>query len=319
MVVTTAHPPAGCSRCGAALDSHDLCCPVCGCITPVAPQETIAAVARCTGCGASATFDPQKNLLACAFCGSAYEVEQPRDPIDPIDWFVPFTVSPAEASSAVNHWLHHQDILRPKNLVDASMLESIRPIWWGAWVVDTDCDIFYAADVDVGPQPKIWRPMSGSCGVSFRGFVVPATRGLKKAETDWLLQQVSLTDLKPVPVGPPTATSEAIELQRSGVWPEILSAIGNQATAHVGSAGILPGNRHKNLRVSPLLSGLTTKRVGFPVYILAYRYDGECFRVLVDGRDKSRVFGDAPLSTIKLALVVLMILLILAALVVAMW
>lgn len=121
------------------------------------------------------------------------------------------------------------------------------------------------------------------------------------------------------PIGPPHATAEVIELQRSGAWQQIFESIRNQAVSAVGSAGVLPGSRHKNLKVSPLLSAVETKRVGFPVYVLAYRYDGELFRVLVDGRDKQRVFGDAPFSTAKLTLVILVIVVILAGVIAAIW
>ncbi len=71
--------------------------------------------------------------------------------------------------------------------------------------------------------------------------------------------------------------------------------------------GVIPGSTYRNVHVAVLLESLRTERHALPTYVFAYRYRGKLYRALVHGQDPSCVFGKAPYSIAKIALVVVAI------------
>ncbi|HEX8539138.1 MAG TPA: zinc ribbon domain-containing protein, partial [Cystobacter sp.] len=76
----------------------------------------------------------------------------------------------------------------------------------------------------------------------------------------------------------------------------------------------IPGRRFRNVHVAVVLSRRETRRYALPAYVLAYRYRREVYRVVVHGQDPAMVLGEAPVSVLKVVLVVLGVLLALALL-----
>jgi len=62
--------------------------------------------------------------------------------------------------------------------------------------------------------------------------------------------------------------------------------------------------------VAVLLQQLETRRLALPSYVLAYRYRRSLYRAIVHGQDARCVFGKAPLSIGKIALVIVLVLLV---------
>ena len=65
----------------------------------------------------------------------------------------------------------------------------------------------------------------------------------------------------------------------------------------------VPGRRFRKVKVEPLLRRLVTRRLGFPAYVLAYRWKNRVYRAVICGQDPSVVRGDAPFSWAKVVLV----------------
>ena len=80
-------------------------------------------------------------------------------------------------------------------------------------------------------------------------------------------------------------------------------ALRNVAAAH--AAAQVPGSTHRNLRVEVLPTRLDTQHLGFPAYVLAYRYRERLYRAIVHGQDPSCVIGSAPWAVGRIVLVVL--------------
>lgn len=57
----------------------------------------------------------------------------------------------------------------------------------------------------------------------------------------------------------------------------------------------VPGDTHRNLRISMRLSSVTWKHCLLPVYVAAYRYNDKVYRFLVNG-ETGKVSGEAPYS-----------------------
>ncbi|MBP7290417.1 MAG: zinc ribbon domain-containing protein, partial [Nannocystaceae bacterium] len=77
-----------------------------------------------------------------------------------------------------------------------------------------------------------------------------------------------------------------------------------QATASAYAEKHVPGSRVRNLEVAVVPRQLRTARLGFPAYVLAYRYRDQVFRAIVHGQNPNFVHGQAPLSWLRILVVV---------------
>jgi hypothetical protein len=73
----------------------------------------------------------------------------------------------------------------------------------------------------------------------------------------------------------------------------------------------VPGDTQRNLRVNTAFSQMTYKHVLFPVWISSYRHGDKVYQFLINGQT-GEVQGQAPISWIKVTLVILLVLIVLA-------
>lgn len=69
-------------------------------------------------------------------------------------------------------------------------------------------------------------------------------------------------------------------------------------------SGDVPGDTQRNLRVANRISDVRWKHVLLPVWSLAYTHAGKSYAVLIHGQT-GKVVGDAPLSWVKIGILVL--------------
>ncbi len=62
----------------------------------------------------------------------------------------------------------------------------------------------------------------------------------------------------------------------------------------------VPGDTQRNLQVKSKYSDVRFKHLLLPVWVAAYRYEGEAYRYLVNGHS-GQAYGDAPYSKWKIA------------------
>ena len=297
---------ASCTRCGSRTEQGDLRCPICGEPTPgggVVAAEAQATLLRCTGCSAALAHDPDSVGEACAFCGEPLELEQSADPLEEVEWTLPFTVEAEAARAALKRWLGDQSFFRPSDLKESAQLDSLRPLWWVAWCFDADALISWTADSDLGAKQADWAPHSGQAQMRFEDVLVSASRGLTDAETDALAPSYDLAGKERSPAVPPGARREEFDVQRSAARARVRAAIRRMGASMLERREV-PGTRCRNLHLEPLLRSLETHRVAFPAWVLAYKYRDELYRVVISGQDDGCVRGKAPLSLAKVLLVV---------------
>ena len=75
----------------------------------------------------------------------------------------------------------------------------------------------------------------------------------------------------------------------------------------------VPGDTYRNLQVDTAFSNLRYKHVLFPVWIASYRYKDKIYHFLVNGQT-GEVQGQAPISWIRVALVILAVAIVLTVL-----
>ena len=96
--------------------------------------------------------------------------------------------------------------------------------------------------------------------------------------------------------------AEAYGVDVREAWGRAEEAI--RAAQEERCAGDVPGDTRSDLAVSTTLSGRKYRLALLPVWVSAYRYRGKAFRFLVNGQT-GEVQGEAPLSWVKIGLLVL--------------
>jgi hypothetical protein len=306
--ISPAHHSAPCARCATPIEVGDLRCAVCGLTTPAlagAADRVVAKVLRCTECGAAVAYVAEVGAPRCAFCAAVMRVEEPLDPVERAEETLPFAVAPDEAHGRLRGWLGGLGFFRPSDLASSSALESVQAIWWAGWVVNADALVSFAADSNAGAHRSAWAPHAGQTTLAFKNLLVSASRGLTSEEAFRLTPYYNLSLAQRDPRGPSGASIEQFDAQRSAARRTIVEAIRATAAARL-TEGYIPGSSFRNVHVSIVLHGFTTRRVGLPSYILAYRYRDRTYRAIVHGQDGGCVFGDAPYSIGKILLVIVL-------------
>lgn len=302
-------PPLPCNRCFSAVEPGDLRCPVCYLAVPentsAAEVETRVQVLRCGSCGAAVEYRAAFQAPQCAFCGGVLKLEEFSDPEEHVETRAPFTVDRAEASRIYQEWIARQGFFRPFNLASEARLETLRAVWWAAWVVDARALATWTADSDADTRNAKWAPCAGELETEFDDLVIPATRGFSAEECARLIPTYDLTfsahdsDSRD---GTSQGEVERFDMPRSFAQATIVGTIQRLLEARIAKHEI-PGSRCRNLHASVHLRRLVTRRVALPAYVIAYRYRGKLYRTVISGQDRECVIGEAPRSLGKLLLV----------------
>jgi len=304
-----------CSRCRSPREDGDLRCAVCGSPLPSAAPRPAAAVRflRCSSCSASIAWDAEKRALACAFCESELVPVETSDPVEEVEATLPFTVDDRAASAALQSWIASLGPLRPSDLARRARVESLRPITWVGWVFGARATISWTADSDHDARRSDWAPHAGQTDLDFEDLAISASRGLTDEETLALTASYELARARPEVDLPAETLVERFDVQRSQARARILEAIETTAAQRLQASGVIPGRRYRNVHVEPLVTELSTRRLAFPAWILAWRYDGELYRTVISGHDASCVVGRAPWSWVKILALIALGALVIAA------
>ena len=297
-----------CARCASPLEREDLRCPICNAAAPgteVADLETTTTeVLRCNSCGAAVSYSVGARAPACAFCGSVMHTETPDDPLEQTQFYVPFTVDRAAADEAYRRWLGGLGWFRPSDLGSASRVESMTPLWWVTWVFNAAASVTWTADSDAGAQRSDWAPHSGETEMVFDDVVASASRGLSVSETDLLIPTYDLTTARDAPDDQiPGTTVEQFDLPRSTARGRVTAFIRRLVRERL-QKGPIPGGRFRNVHAAVVLRRLVTRRLAFPAWVLAYRYRGSLYRVVISGQDAGCLVGSAPYSVARIFAVI---------------
>jgi hypothetical protein len=288
---------------------------------------------KCKSCGAVNTVDAHVVSTECPFCGSNQVVpqEQVAQVIKP-ESLLPFQVDQAKAVSLFRTWLG-SGFFRPtavrKIARDAQAkihgvylpfwtFDAFTSSWWeaeaGHYYYTTET--YWAAD-DKGQKVQRtrqvqnirWEPASGQLQLFLDDVLVPATRNVEQGmiESIYPFDTKALVPYKSQFLAGWGAEAYTVDLQEG--WKagqEIMQQQVNSACAQQ-----VPGDTYRNLRVDTAFSKMTFKHVLFPVWIASYRLNDKVYHFLVNGQT-GEVRGQAPISWIRVALVVLAVLIILA-------
>lgn len=306
--MVTALATTRCTRCKAQVEEGDLRCAVCAFAVPHhgagQVQQEALKVFRCKGCGAAMSWSAEKKAVACAFCGDATALEEITDPVEQTEQWLPFAVDSKSAREAMRVWLKNLGWFRPNDLATASTIDEMKAIWWPAWIFDAQAQVTWTADSNAGAGRSAWAPHSGNTDIAFERILIGASRGLDDKEMSALASAYNLAPAQSqreaaVSSAPDTVLEEQFDAQRSAARERVAKACGAIAAERM-KKGHIPGSTFRKVSVSLVLEELHTRRVALPAWILAYRYSGKLYRVVIHGQDAKTVTGSAPRSVWKI-------------------
>jgi DNA-directed RNA polymerase subunit RPC12/RpoP len=286
---------------------------------------------ECGECGATVSLAAAERATRCTYCASPTVVSKPPDPdlLQP-ESLIPFTISQPKATGGFDAWLGGL-WFRPGDLARMARVEGVHGIYLPYWTFDAELESHweaergehyyeteeYTEEVDGETvsrtrqvQQTRWYPARGRRSDAHDDVLVCASRGVRE---DLAGQLCTFDTKRLVPYSPGYLhgwRAEAYALDLEGAWSSAKATIEQaQEQRCIGDIG---GDTHRSLAARHTFRNETFKHILLPLFVLAYRYNGRPYQVLVNGQT-GEVVGKAPLSVWKvMALVIPLNLLVLA-------
>lgn len=290
---------------------------------------TDVRVVSCQTCGATVTFGGTTIAQRCDFCSSQHVLEQDahRNVIRP-ESLVPFSVDQATAQSKFRAWLG-SSWFRPGDLTSRASVEELAGVYIPFWTFDASVHSrwraeaghhYYEQEVVVENGQKRhrnvrktrWVPARGERRDRYDDVLVVASRGLPEKLADRLatFDTRQLRPYDPSYLAGWRAEEYAVGLDDA--WTKAAAKIERQQQANC--ARDVPGDTHRHLQVHNTFSDKTFKHILLPLWISSYRYGDKVYRCLVNGQT-GEVSGEAPLSWVRVAIAVAVVVAVLAGLI----
>jgi predicted RNA-binding Zn-ribbon protein involved in translation (DUF1610 family) len=290
---------------------------------------------KCESCGAVNTVDATVVSTECAFCGSNQVV--PQDQVAQVikpESLLPFQVDQAKAAVLFRGWLG-RGFFRPSPVkkIAKHAEAKLQGVYLPFWTFDAYTSSWWQADAgyyyhvtetywttdEEGKRvqrsrqvQKIrWEPASGFLQLHFDDALVPASSSVERdmLERIYPFDTKTLVSYEPGFLSGWGAEAYTVDLRQGwSTGQQIIEGWVTQACAQE-----VPGDTYRNLRVDTAFSNMTYKHVLFPVWISSYRYKDKVYHFLINGQT-GEVQGQAPISWIRVTLVVVVVIIILTVL-----
>jgi Zn finger protein HypA/HybF involved in hydrogenase expression len=282
---------------------------------------------QCQSCKAVMVYDPARVGQNCEFCGSPALVsyDEIKAPIKP-HGLLPFCIDRNRVRDDIRRWWRSK-WLAPNRLAKSALVETVHSVYIPYWTFDArvrcpweaEAGHYYYVTVEgrdskgrrVTRQERRvrWEPASGVVDHVFDDEAVPGTQGLP---LDLLRKIEPFPTTECVKYDTAFLAGHVVEHYRV-VLVEAAEKSREQMMEKLRQlcAAQVPGDTHRNLRISPSFSGLTFKHLLVPVWLLTYNYGRKAYQVLVNGYT-GKIAGEYPYSVWKVLIVILAILIALS-------
>ena len=288
---------------------------------------------ECETCGASLNVSAEQRTATCPYCASPAVIERPASVDRPNPTFtVAFSVSRAAAQAAVRGWLGSRGFFTHGGLRTAS-IDGMRGVYVPAFLYSalsrsqyqaeigenyTETETYVTIDSSGKPVTRTrtvtrteYRRIQGNHAAYILDVLVTASRGLSNEE----LEALEPFDFRALRRYSPAFLAGWIAEEPTRLPAECASLARGEALEKIGLSllAFMPGDSQRNLVHTTTLERETADLLHVPVWILAVRHDPKDppLRVLVNGQT-GKVIGRAPLSWVKILLVVLGVIAVLA-------
>ena len=271
-----------------------------------------AQEASCAGCGATVTFDGTLTATRCAYCGLPLQrdaVHRAPDRI-PVDGLLTFAVEGPAARAALAAWVRRL-WLAPGEFVRQGVDGRLDGVYLPYFTFDAAATTTYRGErgehewVESGfgssrrrELRTNWWPAQGRFERRFDDVLVAAVTALPQPLLQglepWPLARVR--PFSPEPLAGTLAHTYDLELgASSGIARQRMEAtLQQEARQRIG------GDEQRIHALETSWDGVTYKHLLLPVWLMAYRYGGKPFRVVVNATT-GEVSGERPWSPWKVA------------------
>ncbi|WP_437878591.1 hypothetical protein [Sorangium sp. So ce513] len=289
---------------------------------------------ECETCGASLRVEADKRTAVCPYCASPSVVERPPAHDRPLPHFVlGFTTTKESAQGAVKAWLGKRSFFVESG-VKAGTIDAIRGVYTPAYLYSAMAQTRYAAQIGENYQETETytttdekgntvtrtrvvtrtehRHLEGQHATYVMDVLVVASRAVPNAE----LEAVEPFDLRTMRRYTPAVLSGWIAEEPTMTQDECYALARREALEKIGRdlSAFMPGDSHHGLTYETRLDRETLELLYVPLWVLAIRHHPSKppFRVLINGQTGA-IHGKPPLSWVKIALAVVLVLLLIAA------
>ncbi|MFS4437305.1 primosomal protein N' (replication factor Y) - superfamily II helicase [Paracoccaceae bacterium GXU_MW_L88] len=279
---------------------------------------------QCPNCGATVEFQPDIHSKDCPFCATPVVVDTGTHRQIKPKGVLPFGIPEKEAHERLNNWLGSL-WFAPNGLKEyARKGRKMNGIYVPYWTYDAATrsryrgqrgDVYYETQrvtvmVDGKPQtrmqqvPKIrWTPVSGRVARNFDDVLVLGATSLPKKYTD-ALQPWDLPALEPYrPEYLAGFRAEAYTVALKDGFTEARQIMDRTIRRDVKFD--IGGDQQQISALDTDISNVTFKHILLPVWMAAYKYRGQSYRFVINGRT-GQVEGERPYSKWKIAFAVIL-------------
>lgn len=277
-------------------------------------------VLTCSNCAAEVEFDPNTHAAECPFCATPVVTDTGTNRHIKPRGVLPFALDETAARDAMTNWLGRL-WFAPNGLQEyARKGRKMQGIYVPYWTFDANTRSSYRGErgtvyyvrqtvmIDGKKQvrqvPKIrWSPKSGRVARAFDDVLVLASKSLPKPFTD-ALEPWDLSALEPYqPHYLAGFRSEAYTVDLPDGYKEARVAMARTIERDVRFD--IGGDQQRIHAINTDVSNVTFKHILLPVWMAAYKFRGETYRFVVNGRT-GRVQGQRPWSAGKIAIAVVL-------------
>jgi len=273
--------------------------------------------------------EPERVKFRCGFCGSdKVNVEAFEHRYIKPAGIIPFYVSLDQAQSAFRKWIQ-QGWFHPNKLKRKAAVENLHGVYLPFWTYDAHTNSSWSGEAGYHYNETVrmnvngrmrtqqvqktrWQRRSGRLDHFFDDILVVASESIPQEMVEralpFRLEEVVNFDPR-LMIG---WESEVYQLEVDAGY-EKADTIMDYKIRHMCSAQ-LGGDTQRNLHVQSSKSGQTFKHIMLPIWICTYMYQNKVYRFLVNGQT-GRVYGQKPLSWVKIGLIILLFVLFIVAIV----
>ncbi len=293
-----------------------------------AREMEVTRVSSCPSCGAQVEFKPSVHAAECPFCASPVVTDTGTHRHIKPGALLTFALDETAARAAMKDWLGSL-WFAPNGLQDyARKGRRMQGIYVPYWTFDAQTNSAYTGQRGTvyyenrtvmrnGKRQNTrvrrvrWRGVSGRVARFFDDVLVLASRSLPHKYTS-ALEPWDLSALEPYQpefLAGFRAEGYTVTLEEgfTQARQQMDAVIARDVRADIG------GDEQRISRIDTRVSDVTFKHILLPVWLAAYKFRGETYRFVVNGRT-GRVQGERPYSTVKIAIAVILALLAAAAL-----
>ena len=278
------------------------------------PEQEIeeTRVLSCPNCGAEVAFQDSVHAKECPFCATPVVTGTGTHRHIKPKGVLPFALDEGEARKAMTDWLGSL-WFAPNGLQQyARKGRKLSGIYVPYWTFDAQTQSTYRGQrgtvytVGTGDKKRTkvrWRNVSGAVARAFDDVLVLASRALPRRFTD-ALEPWDLSALEPYqPEYLAGFRAEAYQIELTDAYETARDHM--DAVIRRDIRFDIGGDRQRISSVNTNVSEVTFKHVLLPVWMAAYRYNGESYRFVVNART-GRVQGERPWSIWKITFAVIL-------------